>query len=399
MALSFSTVNPGGAQTQFVYSLRLRYFCCCMLMTKKEFFFTLFLPFVVISSSLGYSDPPSTIIKDLRGDWQYFESGRYHPFSNQKVRAVYFNIEATKYKGYSFSITDEKPFTVFIDNKLIAGREGGHYILNLDSLSRLYSSSLFVGIYQRSGIGAIRTTIETPISVEQPFLNELRGQSYFLNFSILAALFLFAYFIALLHANPKLTLDYFNIAKIFSVQEREDDLLNSRVTASVNLLFYLFGSLFAALTLLVIFHSGESLIPVASYFKINSLAGGFLQWIKLSALISALLFVKLLLIYFISFIFHLKDTPSVHFFNYMRVLLLIFSIVAIGCTLYFMIHGQRPTFYLGLLWMSVIIFILGDLMIYFKLLVKASFRGFHLFSYLCITEIIPLVILIRILLY
>ena len=64
-----------------------------------------------------------------------------------------------------------------------------------------------------------------------------------------------------------------------------------------------------------------------------------------------------------------------------------------------MIHGQHPAFYFRLLWMSVIIFILGDLMIYFKLLVKATFHGFHLFSYLCITEIIPLVILIRILLY
>ncbi len=368
-----------------------------MRMAKKGFFFTLFL--LVVSNAWAYSDSLSTVIKDLRDDWQYYESGKYQPFTNQKVKAVYFNIDAAKYKGSSFSIKDEKPFFVFVDNKLIAGREGGQCLLNLDSLSKLYSSSLFFGIYQRTGIGKLRTMIQAPISTAQPFANVLREQSYFLNFSILAALFLFAYFIALLHANPKLTLDYFNFAKIFSVQEREDDLLNSRVTASVNLLFYLFGSLFTALTLLVIFHFGESLIPAANYFKTGSLGEGFFQWIKLSALISVMLIFKLLLIYFISFVFHLKDTPSVHFFNYMRVLLLIFTLVATGCTFYFMIHGQHPTFYLGLLWMSVIIFVLGDLMIYFKLLVKASFRGFHLFSYLCITEIIPLVILIRILLY
>ncbi len=368
-------------------------------MAKKGFFLTPLL-LILCYSSWGYSDVPSTIIKDLRGDWQYYESGVYKALTNQNVKAVYFTIDAAKYKGYFFSVEGEKSFSVFIDNKLIFEEgEGGHYQLNLDSLSRLYSSPLFFGIYQRNGIGAIRTSIQALISVAKPFQNELREQSYFLNFSILAALFLFAYFIALLQANPKLTLDYFNIAKIFSVQDREDDLLNSRVTASVNLLFYLFGSLFTALTLLVIFHFGESMIPAANYFKIDSFAEGIFQWIKLSVLISVLLFFKLLLIYFISFVFHLKDTPSVHFFNYMRVLLLIFTLVAIGCTFYFMIHGQRPNFYLGLLWMSVIIFILGDLMIYFKLLVKASIRGFHLFSYLCVTEIIPLVILIRILLY
>jgi len=364
---------------------------------KKGFIFTIFL--LVTGDCWGYADSTSTVIKDLRNDWQYIESGRYQTLTNQKAKAIYFNIDASRYKGYFISIEDENPFTVFIDNKLIAGKERGQCLLNLDSLSRLYSSSMVFGIYQRKGIEKLRTTIQAPISMEQPFSNVLREQGYFLNFSILAALFLFAYFIALLNANPKLTLDYFNIAKIFSVQEREDDLLNSRVTASVNLLFYLFGSLFTALILLIIFHFGESLIPVARYFKIHSLAEGFFQWIKLSTLISALLFFKLLLIYFISFVFHLKDTPSVHFFNYMRVLLLIFTLVAMGCTFYFMIHGQRPAFYLGLLWMSVIIFILGDLMIYFKLLVKASFSGFHLFSYLCITEIIPLVILIRILLY
>lgn len=364
---------------------------------KREFIFAIFL--LAVGNCWAYSDSPSTVIKELRSDWQYIESGKYKAFTNQKTKVVYFAIEATKYKGYYISIEEESPFSVFVNNKLIAGKDGGQCLLSLDSLSKLYSSSMFFGIYQRSGIGKLKTTIQAPVSVEQPFANILREQSYFLNFSILAALFLFAYFIALLNANPKLTLDYFNMAKILSVHEREDDLLNSRVTASVNLLFYLFGSLFASFILLIIFHFGESLIPSSLHFKITSVASGFFQWIKLSMLISGLLILKLLLIYFASFVFHLKDTPSVHFFNYMRVLLLIFTLVGLGCTIYFMIHGQRPTFYLGLLWLSVIIFILGDLMIYFKLLVKASFRGFHLFSYLCITEIIPLVILIRVLLY
>lgn len=366
-------------------------------MKKRGFAFTIFL--LAIGNCWGYFDSTSTVIRDLRNDWQYLESGKYKAYTNQKTKAIYFTIDATRYKGYFISVEEENPFTVFINNKLIVGKEEGQCLLNLDSLSRLYSSSMFFGIYQRNGIGKLKATIEAPISVVQPLANTLREQSYFLDFSILAALFLFAYFIALLNANPKLTLDYFNVTKIFSVQEREDDLLNSRVTASVNLLFYLFGSLFTAFTLLIIFHFGESLIPLALYFKIESLSGGFIQWIKLSALISLLLILKLLLIYFASFVFHLKDTSSIHFFNYMRVLLLIFTLVGIGCTVYFMIHGQRSAFYLGLLWMGVIIFILGDLMIYFKLLAKASFRGFHLFSYLCITEIIPLVILIRILLY
>jgi len=344
-------------------------------------------------------DIASTIIKDLRVDWQYYESGVYKAFTNQKVKAVYFTIDAVKYKGYFFLVNAERSFSIFINSKFIAVQQGGHCQLDLDSLSRLYSSPLFVGIYQRDGIGELSTSIQGSINVAQTLTNELREDSYFLNFSILASLFLFAYFIALLQANPKLTLDYFNITKIFSIQGREDDLLNSRVTASVNLLFYLFGSLLTGLALLVIFHFGESMIPSAGKFKIGSLEDGLFQWGKLTAIITALLFVKIVLIYFISFVFHLKETPSIHFFNFMRVLLLIFTLVALACIFYFMIHGQRPAFYHGLLWMSVIIFILGDLMIYFKLLVKVPIRRFHLFSYLCITEIIPLVILIRILLY
>ena len=366
-------------------------------MTKKRFLFILV--FIIAGDLWGYTDKVSTVIRNLEGEWQYYTTEGYLPFTQQHVKAIYFRIDANKYKGDFLVIEDEEPFSVFVDGKLIVEKSMGKCKLSLDTLAKLYSSKLFFGIYQRKEIDKLSTTIQAPLLVLPPVENAVREGNYFLNFSILASLILLTYFISLLRANPKLTLDYLNITKIFSIQEREDDLLNSRVTASVNLLFYLLGSLFIAFILLIIFHFGESLISVARHFKIDSLGEGFLQWIKLTMIISTLLILKLLLVYFISFVFHLKETPSVHFFNYIRVLLLTFSLLAIGCAFYFMIHGQHPAFYFRLLWMSVIIFILGDLMIYFKLLVKATFHGFHLFSYLCITEIIPLVILIRILLY
>lgn len=366
-------------------------------MTRKGTSTILLLFLVMIA--FGNTDPPSTVIENLRNKWHYFQSGTYYPLNNEKLKVIYFTVDANKYKGDYLVIKDANPYFVFINNQLVKEIKEGECRLSLDSIQAIYSSDLAFSVYQKRGINKLATTVEAPVMVSHLFDKGLREGSYFLNFSVLACLILFAFFTALLRANPKLTLDYLNVIKIFSIQEREDDLLNSRVTSSVNLLFYLFGSLFASFTLLVLFHYGESLIAIASYFKIQSLSEGFLQWVRLSIWIAVVLICKLVLIYFVSFVFHLRDTPSIHFFNYMRLLLFTFVLIALASGLYFMFHGQSPSFYLRFLWIGIIIFMVGDLMIYFKLLVKTSFQRFHLFSYLCITEIIPLVILIRILLY
>jgi hypothetical protein len=55
--------------------------------------------------------------------------------------------------------------------------------------------------------------------------------------------------------------------------------------------------------------------------------------------------------------------------------------------------------YFTLLKLACILLVVGAILIYLKLLTRATFHFFHLFFYLCATEVLPLGVLIKMLLY
>src|ERR1700690_1848667 len=121
----------------------------------------------------------------------------------------------------------------------------------------------------------------------------------------MATLILCVYLVFLVHTNSRLTFDYLNVLKLFSVQEREENLMTGRITSRVNLLFYIYCCLFCALTLLVVFHLSKSRISLSGVFPVRSTREGFLQWIKLSAILAGLMTLKLFIVYVFSLLFNL----------------------------------------------------------------------------------------------
>ena len=53
--------------------------------------------------------------------------------------------------------------------------------------------------------------------------------------------------------NPKLSSDYFSIIKMFFMREGEDSQIHSRITSSINILFYVYCSLMIGYYLMIIF--------------------------------------------------------------------------------------------------------------------------------------------------
>ena len=64
--------------------------------------------------------------------------------------------------------------------------------------------------------------------------------------------------------------------------------------------------------------------------------------------------------------------------------------------IYFVFKGGQPLFYKQLIVLALALMSAGSVMVLIKLLARAPFSFFHLFSYLCASEIIPLVIIIKI---
>ena len=61
------------------------------------------------------------VVKDLRPDWRAHTTNGYEPLSStsDKLDAVYFEIEVSRFPGHHLSVEDSAPFSLFVNGKLI----------------------------------------------------------------------------------------------------------------------------------------------------------------------------------------------------------------------------------------------------------------------------------------
>ena len=366
-------------------------------MYRSAFFIFIFFitsPFVRAQELRGF-----TTTKSLEAEWRVYVKNQFQsfdPLASEKPRAVYFSVETNQYPGGILKCSSDAPFGLFVNHQLI--KIGSAAWLNLDSLSKKYSSTLQFVVFQSKGIERLTTDIVKPAEVNILSALTKRKTAYFFDFSIIASLLVFAYLIVLLRTLPRLATNYFNVFRLVSLQEREGNLMGSRVSSTANMLFYVFGGLLAGLVLTIVFYygSGKASFPP---FNISSVWHGFLQWIKWSAIVLILLLFKLALTYTLTGLFKISELVPFHFYNFLRLHFFVFGAAALLSLGYFIFNGQNPEFYSNLFYGIAFITIFWVLLIYLKLLAKVPFRFFHLFSYLCISEIIPMVIIFKVLLF
>lgn len=333
---------------------------------------------------------------NLRPDWKVQEKGTFVKYSGQKRNAIYFALDK-KSLGSKLIIYDRLEFSIFINGKLIA-RKQDSLILPVDSLWARHQGNLFVSIYQKQPVFALQTLLLLPGS-KSDLDNPVREGIFFKDFVILASFMLMAFMIVLFRVNPRLTLDYLNVVKLFSFQERDEAIVAGRIGSSVNVFFFALVSFLLSLLLMVIFYFAPDRIRLAGDFVFQSTLQAFLIWLLLSIIIFLLLISKLVLIASFSLLFNLKSIVRFQFFNFIRLLLVTTIVMGLVAVVYFIFHSQNPVLFYNLLILGSFLVITGTVFLFLKLLARTGFPVFHLFSYLCATEIIPLMVLGKVILF
>jgi|SRR6478609_3113752 len=341
----------------------------------------------------------TTVVKDLEEDWKVFSGDHYDTRNGSNDnRTIYFLVDRTTYKGALLRIESQKEYSIFIGGRLIASNKKGIILYDLDSLSARYGSPLDFSIRKPAVKILTQIVIKGKLSAENEALTKRRAQ-YFLNFSILASLILLTFFVVLLRTNPKLTVDYLNFVKLFSTQEREENSMNMRITSSVNLLFYSFASMLTAFLTVVIFHFTSGKISSASFFQVSSLEDCFIQWLQLTVVILIILTGKLIVVSLFSSLYKASEITAMQFFNFVRLFFFTFGVISLLIAVFFIAEVLSPAWYYSLFYVAATIFIFWEIIIFLKLMTRLPFRIFHLFFYLCASELIPLVILIKVVFY
>jgi hypothetical protein len=352
--------------------------------------------FIVLALAIPLSSTAQTfsVVKDLKSDRLKFEEDEYvKAEEDEALQTSYFLIDAKAHEGAWLHVSAGKDFSMFVNGQLAdADKRDKRY--SLDSLKQQFASpQLIVGIYFPTSTSDLQVKILLVTSRAADGILPKPGSS-FRDFSVIAILILLILFISLLRLNPKLTSEYFSITKIFSMRETDDGQIYTRITSSSNILFYILSSLMAGFSLVLIFEftrGGDGKLVSGSFWL------AAYEWIKVSFIVLSFFFIKIVLVYSLSRLFGIKGAGRIHFFYWIRVLLVLASLLTIILFLYFISRGQSATLYEVVLWIITIVLSSMMVLVFLKLIRRSECSIFHLFSYICATEIIPFLITIKLL--
>ncbi len=352
-----------------------------------------FVLFLIFFSAQVYAQTREV---NLRPQWQVFQSGAYVPFTNQSTQSVHMVLTSKSHSGTLY-IADRHEFSVFVNGQL-RWRAADTLKINTDSLLRVLGGAAQLSIYQQQRVFSLKTWLVVP---NQQFTesNALRPSAYFNNFIILATFLLLFFIVGLFRVNPQLTFDYLNVIKLFSIQERDDATVTGRIGASLNILYFVFVSFLFALLLLILFQFSNDRFSLSLYFGVQSTGAAFGIWFLLSAIVFVVLMVKLFLIFIFSQLFGLRETVRFQFFHFVRLLFISGTGVGLVFIGFFIVDTRSAAAFASVLYVAATLTLISVAFLFLKLLGRTGLPVFHLFSYLCASEIIPLIIIGKVLLF
>lgn len=363
-----------------------------------------FLYLVFGLSTVTYGSADTLLLKkNLAAEWLVFSEGSYLPFeSSSKAHPVlYFHLPVNVYRGDYLCIESANPITVFVNNQLLFDSRQS-IAVHIDSLAHLTNGkALWVAIHSKKGITAL--TLATWVGSPVPFIqsdgvvHKAGKTDDFRNFVVVIVLVLLGTFTFLVRLNPVLANHYFSFFRLLSLRESDDTHSLNRMTNSAAIVFHMFAALLTAYVVVIGYDdSFSSLLTDQPQTRVD-FTGLVLRWGQVGIIILLIFFTKALLIKIFSSLFGVNDLSGFQFANFMRVVLLTMMVMAVIGTVNLLIgtnqHTLPPFFYPAVKWC-----VFGWLiLVYLKLLKRAPFTPFHLFSYICATEIIPLIIAVNIL--
>ena len=343
----------------------------------KQSMLRLFLTLTI--SSLAYSALAfDTLNIDLSKRWQTYEGGVYRKFSGEG-NAVHFTVEVSD-EGI-LEIFGKRKISVLLNNRLVS-MNGNKIKWAIDSLRMSNSLPLRISIYSSSGADNIISRILTVHS--DKYVKD--GTSSFRHIILLLSFALVLFLLILIRAYPQSVRDYFNFFKLFSVRATDDGAVTVRATSINNVLINIFCTVLIAFNILILMFGGKD-------------AGGngyMFNFFSAAVIILGLLTAKIIIVISAAWFFRLTVFAPGQFYNFIRLLLVGFGLHSAWLLSSFML-GLESNFAVWSLGYFLAIYLSVFLTsTFFKLTTVGGFTGFHLFSYLCASEIIPLLILLNV---
>lgn len=375
---------------------------------SKKFFIPVFL-FLIGLANAQAPDSQIVIIHDLRNDLLVFdEAGRsYVPFVGESIAnetSVSFMLDVQKHKNYNLYVQAPAGTSVFLEGKLIAVADTRKdMFFGIDSLGRMYDKdSLLTTLYNKR-FGDQHVTIAISRFKDEKSADEKAGTvdiefnrretSDFPDFFVLGIIILLIVYALVINFFNKKFLSFYNLGRAFSVNIREEVAFKGKIFDGDNLPIFLAHSLLVAFVGIFLLLAIDAETPVISGF-----GRAFRYWFIIAFLVFIFFILKYWLLLLLGQLFKLPFVNR-HYLEYVRLSKIFFAIAFLAIVILYM-GANLELFNIGPIMAKFLILflILRVLLLYFKFSNSSSFKKLYLFSYLCSTELLPMIIGLKILL-
>ncbi|MDN5216547.1 DUF4271 domain-containing protein [Fulvivirgaceae bacterium BMA12] len=362
---------------------------------------TVFIPSICCGETAG-----DTVRVDLRQDWLIYNNRHqtYAPFVENAAsssRSFSFILDKSSANNSNLACCFQGGSSLFIEQEIVAFYKRRKCIsFDLDSLFQKYGrEDLFVTVYNKSLDFNKFTTLLTAKRTEgNQLANTLIGEisvrddSVFKNFYLLALLLFLIILSAVYNLNPRNFREFYSLHKAFSLKPRYDNISTLKIFNWSNLLIIFTHCLLISFMLIVVVGLLGEPIP---YVRINieGLGAGIWRWISLAFVVFLLILIKYILIKLLSTMMNLKKFDHIHFFEFIRISIFIYSLALIfAVVLLLAFYLPVANSFIWVVYLIAFLSVVRIVLLYLKFLRLSTFRNLYLFSYLCTTEILPLII-------
>jgi hypothetical protein len=342
----------------------------------KVYTFFYFFCFFLVSPLADARD--FLVKKDLRLDWIFLSDEQHQmlPFldnSSENPHAIHLLITPDYGKESFLRLEIPSATSLFIDNKFIKQNDGGTTsLLSLDSLYTRYNhDSLYLTLYNKVGfdvppaaaIGYKYSFFDTEMNVNPILSRNMDSNEDYLKIIILVV---FAFFVVLHTLLPAELTDFYSIGTLLTFRYTDTLLTKFRSLTKTHTIVIIYQAALLASIMIVSLYYYNNPLGERYPIKINPIIG----WLAIFIITTVLIF-----------------------FKYILIAMIFYSVIFVLISYTIINHFHSLHSLLSTLIVAVIIFnFLRLIVIYFKLRRMIPIKNLHLFSYLCSTELIPIVI-------
>ena len=323
--------------------------------------------------------------------------------------AASFWLPLRQYQSYLLLVAAPEGSSLLINQNVVAhySRAGSH-VYPIDSLRSQYGDSCLVTLYrqplslqqvQLAVVGQQTLPITDESHIGERYLKiEARPSRGFNDFFVLVLVVLMAGLALLRNLFPRVFLSYYSLGEVLSTRTSMNTAFTYKLGGPGQLLFIVvYSALFGFLLMVLLNAAGYW--PELGWLGPDSHFSDYMwSWLRLTGLVLLLQLLKYFMLQITAGVFNFQEFASIHYFDFLRVSQMFFSVLLAAVAVVFLsLPMQVPVGAEVLLKVLLIFALLRVGFIFFKLMQLADFRKTYLFSYLCATEILPLLVGLKLL--